>query len=114
MADTEDQTKAFFDWVQRMWTPEAYGLPGASAMSATAPPSGIPGIPGVPGFAGMPGLFTPTTDPKELERRIAELQAVEGWLRMNVGFIQMTVKTLELQKSALESITAMSPGIQPK
>jgi hypothetical protein len=52
----------------------------------------------------MPALFTPTVDPKEIERRINELQAVENWLKMNVGFIQMTVKTLELQKSALESI----------
>lgn len=96
MADSTDQTSEFFDWVRKMWTPEAYGLPGMAAMSATTP---------MPGFPGMPALFTPTTDPKEIERRIHELQAVENWLKMNVGFIQMTVKTLELQKSALESIS---------
>jgi len=95
MADSTDQTSEFFDWVRKMWTPEAYGLPGMAAMSATTP---------MPSFPGMPALFTPTADPKEIERRIHELQAVENWLKMNVGFIQMTVKTLELQKSALESI----------
>ncbi len=97
MAESTDQTSEFFEWVRKMWTPEAYGLPGMAAMSATTP---------MPGFPGMPALFTPTADPKEIERRIHELQAVENWLKMNVGFIQMTVKTLELQKSALESITS--------
>lgn len=95
MPDANDQTGEFFDWMRRVWTPDASGLPGMAAMAATTP---------MPAFPGMPALFTPTTDPKEVERRIAELQSVENWLRMNVGFIQMTVKTLELQKSALESI----------
>ncbi len=109
MAQSDDHTREFFDWVQKMWTPQAFGLAanpmagfGAAAAGATA----------MPGLPGMPGLFTPTADPRELERRIAELQAVETWLRMNVGFIQMTVKTLELQKSALESISRMSGSAQ--
>jgi hypothetical protein len=29
---------------------------------------------------------------------------VENWLKMNLGFVQMTVKTLEMQRSALQSI----------
>lgn len=101
MAEPTDPTNEFFEWVRKMWTPEAYGMPGMAAMAATSP---------MPTFPGMPGLFTPTADPKELERRITELQAVENWLKMNVGMIQMTVKTLELQKSAIESInTATAP-----
>ena len=101
-ADPADQTSEFFDWVRKMWSPEAYGLPGMAAMSATTP---------MPGFPGMPALFTPTPDPKEIERRINELQAVENWLKMNVGFIQMTVKTLELQKSAIESISSTTAAV---
>ena len=95
MTDSNDQTSEFFDMMRKMWTPEAYGLPGIAALSAGT---------AMPGFPGMPALFSPTADPKELERRIAELQTVENWLKMNVGLIQMTVKTLELQKSAIESI----------
>jgi hypothetical protein len=104
MADSTDQTSEFFEWARKMWTPEAYGLPGMAAMSATTP---------MPGFPGMPTLFTPTADPKEIERRINELRAVENWLKMNVGFIQMTVKTLELQKSALESINSAAAAASP-
>ena len=42
----------------------------------------------------------------EIEKKIGELKAVETWLTMNTGFLQMTIKTLELQKSALESLRA--------
>lgn len=106
MADSADQTSEFFDWMRNMWSPEAHGLPGMAAMSATTP---------MPGFPGMPAMFVPTADPKDIERRINELQAVENWLKMNVGFIQMTVKTLELQKSALESINSSAEkGSKPR
>jgi len=104
MTDSSDQTSEFFAMLRKMGTPEAYGLPGIAALSAGA---------AMPGFPGLPAMFTPTADPKELERRIAELQTVENWLKMNVGFIQMTVKTLELQKSAIESITRpATPGTE--
>ena len=52
----------------------------------------------------FPGLVQPTIDPEEIEKKIAELKAVESWLKMNVGMIEMTVKTLEMQKSALETL----------
>jgi len=46
---------------------------------------------------------------KEIEKKIGELKTVETWLTMNVGFVQMTIKTLEMQKAALESLTAGAP-----
>jgi hypothetical protein len=49
-------------------------------------------------------MFQPTMDIGEIDRKIAELRAVENWLRMNLGFLDMTVKTLEMQKSALQAI----------
>ena len=55
----------------------------------------------------MPGVPLPTASVAELEKKIAELKTVENWLAMNVGLVQMTVKTLEMQKAALESL---SPG----
>jgi len=51
-------------------------------------------------------MTMPTVNVEEVEKKIAELKAVETWLTMNVGFVQMTVKTLEMQKAALESIAA--------
>jgi hypothetical protein len=52
----------------------------------------------------IPGMFQPTMDAAEVEKKIRELQTVESWLKMNLNFVQMTVKTLEMQKSALETI----------
>lgn len=52
----------------------------------------------------LPGMFQPTMDIGEIDKKIAELKAVENWLRMNLGFLDMTVKTLEMQKSAMQAI----------
>ena len=40
-------------------------------------------------------------DPAEIDRKLAELRSVENWLKMNLAFLQMTVKTLEMQKSVV-------------
>jgi hypothetical protein len=56
---------------------------------------------------GLPGMVTPTLDTDELERRIKDLQAVEGWLKMNLGMLQMTIQGLEVQRSTLVAMHAM-------
>jgi hypothetical protein len=42
------------------------------------------------GNSGMPlpGLVTPTLDTNELEKRITDLKAVEGWLKNNLSMLQ--------------------------
>jgi hypothetical protein len=55
-------------------------------------------------------MALPTTDVREVEKKISELKAVETWLTMNVGFVQMTVKTLEMQRAALESLSSGARG----
>lgn len=57
---------------------------------------------------GLPGMVTPTLDVDELERRIKDLQAVEGWLKINLGALQMTIQGLEVQRSTIAAIKAMS------
>lgn len=52
----------------------------------------------------IPGMFTPAMSVEEVDKKIAELKSVENWLKMNLGFLQMTVKTLEMQKRALQSL----------
>ena len=32
----------------------------------------------------IPSLLTPTLDPVEIDKKITELKAVEGWLSMNL------------------------------
>ena len=58
----------------------------------------------------FPGLVQPTMDPEEIDKKIAELRAVESWLKTNVGFLEMTIKTMEMQKSALETLRESATG----
>lgn len=60
----------------------------------------------------LPGLFQPTIDPAEIDRKIVELRAVENWLKMNLNFLQMTVQTLEMQKSALQTLHDTAKGMK--
>jgi hypothetical protein len=58
------------------------------------------------GFS-LPGMVTPTFDTDELEKRIHDLKAVEGWLRMNLSMLQMTIQGLEMQCSTLNAVRTM-------
>ena len=56
----------------------------------------------------LPGLVTPTLDTNELDKRIADLKAVEGWLKTNLGMLQMTIQGLEMQSATLSALQAIS------
>ena len=61
----------------------------------------------------IPGMMVPTASVEELDKKITELRSVENWLKMNEGFVQMTIKTLEMQKAALQAVPkakAVTPG----
>jgi hypothetical protein len=70
-------SKELFDFFQKMWNPTSFPIPG---------------------------MFTPTMSVEEVEKKIVELKSVENWLKMNLSFLQMTIKTLEMQKAALQSL----------
>lgn len=57
----------------------------------------------------LAGMMAPTVDPAEIDRKLAELRTVENWLRMNLACLEMTVKTLEMQKAALETLSGKAP-----
>jgi hypothetical protein len=52
----------------------------------------------------LPGLAMPTLDPNEVEKRIAELRSVEGWLSMNLNMVKFAIQGLEVQKAALQAM----------
>jgi hypothetical protein len=66
----------------------------------------LKGMWGGMGFA-VPGMVTPTLDVQELDKRIADLKAVEGWLRMNLSMLQMSIQGLEMQRATLAAMQAM-------
>lgn len=53
------------------------------------------------------GMVTPTFDVDELDKRIKDMKAVEGWLRMNLSMLQMTIQGLEMQRTTLGAVQAM-------
>jgi hypothetical protein len=56
----------------------------------------------------IPGMVTPTLDTDELEKRIKDMKAVEGWLKTNLGMLQMTIQGMEMQRTTLATMQAIS------
>ena len=77
---------------------------------STAPSDPMEFLKSLWGNTGMPlpGLVTPTLDTNELEKRIKDLKAVEGWLKTNLGMLQMTIQGLEMQCATLSAFQAIS------
>ncbi|OGA66389.1 MAG: hypothetical protein A3G81_33535 [Betaproteobacteria bacterium RIFCSPLOWO2_12_FULL_65_14] len=59
----------------------------------------------------LPGMAMPTLDPEEIDRRIADLRSIEGWLTMNLNMVKFSIQGLELQRAALQ---AMRSATEPK
>ena len=55
----------------------------------------------------VPGMAMPTFDPKEVEKRVADLKSVETWLSMNLNMVRFAIQGLEVQRAAL---VAMKSG----
>ncbi len=55
----------------------------------------------------MPGFVAPTMDADELAKRITDLKAVEGWLKINLNTLQMTIQGLEVQQATLAALRNM-------
>jgi len=55
-----------------------------------------------PGAYPLQSLMFPVLDPKELDKKIAELETVEHWLKANLSMLQLTIKSLDFQKQLLE------------
>ncbi len=87
MAQEPEMPKDWMEFMQKLWNPMSFP---------------------------MPGMAMPTVNVEEIERKITELKAVETWLTMQVGLLQMTIKTLEMQKAALESLTAAAKPKKPQ
>lgn len=61
-------------------------------------------------FSPMPfpmSAMFPSLKQGDIDKKIQELKTVESWLAMNLGFVQMTIKTLELQQATM---TALNPS----
>ncbi len=61
--------------------------------------------------AAAPSMFA-MLDPKEIERKISELETVLTWLKGTVGMVELSLQTLKYQQSALASFGEASKSVQ--
>ena len=81
------------EFMQKMWNPLGVPIPGFA----------LPGTPGALPFPNPATMFA-TIDPAELDKKIGELKVIEAWLTMSVNMMQMSIKTMELQKASVEAM----------
>ncbi|GAB3423783.1 hypothetical protein NX774_16415 [Massilia agilis] len=67
----------------------------------------VPGT-GTPPAAAMPGA---TVSIDDLDKRIADLKAVEAWLNMNMTMLRGTIQALEVQRGTLATLKSMSASM---
>ena len=71
-----------------------------------------------PGAYPLQSLMFPVLDAKELEKKIAELETVEHWLKANLNMLQLSIKSLEYQRQMVKGgeriKAAMEEGRAPE
>ena len=96
---------AWAESMQKMMSNPAALNPFAGMMGA------VPGMPGVSSGAGGafdPQQFLKALDPAEIERRIQDMRAVETWMKLSLSGLEMSIKTMEMQRDAYASFNKMS------
>ena len=107
------------EFFQKMWNPLGLPVPGMPQVPGAANPlqpqaniqhPAMPMPPFMPFAPQMAGVMNPfaTFDPAEVERKINEFKAVEAWLGMQLGMLQMTIKTMEMQKASLDALQSQA------
>jgi hypothetical protein len=81
--------------------PFANAMPNASGF--TNPFAGFQ-----PGSPLDPQAMMKAIDPEEIDRRINEMRAVETWLKFSLSTLEMSIKTMQMQRDAYASFRTMS------
>ncbi|MFL6710285.1 MAG: PhaM family polyhydroxyalkanoate granule multifunctional regulatory protein [Massilia sp.] len=82
-------------------------MPGAGAMTDSLEfVKNLWGSMGVPGMA-VPGITAPPMSIDDLDKKIADLKAVEAWLNVNGAMLRATIQGLEVQRGTLATLKSM-------
>jgi len=65
-----------------------------------------------PGAYPLQSLMFPVLDAKELEKKIAELETVEHWLKANLNMLQLSIKSLEYQREMVKGGERMKAAME--
>lgn len=85
--------------MKRVWG--ATGMPTPAGMMQFA--AGLPGA--------LPSMITPTLDVAELDKRIADLRAVEQWLNLNAQLLRTSIQTLEVQRNTIATLKSIGGAV---
>jgi hypothetical protein len=80
-----------FELMQKMWGMGSAAPGNLAALAGRMPQQ-------------MPSMIAPTVDVEELDKRIADLRAVEQWLELNAGMLRTTIQTLEVQRATIATL----------
>lgn len=59
----------------------------------------------------LSGMSAPPMSAEDLDKRIADLKAVESWLNMNITMLRGTIQTMEVQRATLASLKSMGASM---
>ena len=84
-----------FELMQKLWGGIGMPTPGNLASLTNMPQQ-------------LPSMLAPTIDVGELDKRIADLRAVEKWLELNASMLRTTIQTLEVQRATIATLKGIS------
>jgi hypothetical protein len=64
----------------------------------------------IPGVT-VPGMSGSTLSTDELDKKIADLKAVESWLNLNIGMLRGTIQALEVQRGTIATLKSMGESM---
>ncbi len=85
--------------MKKVWG--ATGMPTPAGVAQFA--AGLPGA--------LPSMITPTLDVGELDKRIADLRAVEQWLNLNAQLLRTSIQTLEVQRNTIATLRSIGGAV---
>ena len=83
---TDPTSQAMFDMFQKMANPFAFPLQN---------------------------FLAPSLSLEEVEKKITELKSVQSWLQMNLGMLELSIKSLEYQQALLTPSSAKTAETKP-
>ncbi|WP_229505591.1 PhaM family polyhydroxyalkanoate granule multifunctional regulatory protein [Massilia genomosp. 1] len=90
-----------------MLKPPMPNIPGVGAVTDTLDfVKNLWGSMAVPGMS-FPNMAMPPVSLDELDKKIADLKAVEAWLNINVSMLRGTIQTMEVQRGTIATLKSM-------
>jgi hypothetical protein len=103
---TKSTNEPWAAWAEQMQ--QWMGNP--AALNPFSMPSGLANP-----FAAMKGVgsldpaaMMKAINPEEIDRRIADMRAVETWLKFSLSTLEMSIKTMQMQRDAYASFAKMN------